>query len=175
MLAAAAGFALLLGTASWGKLNDMAGFEAVLTDYRLLADAMIRPAALGAAWVEAGLAATWIVAPWFPVGAMFAGVGTAALMFLYGGAIAANLLRGRTWIDCGCGGGEQLSWILVARNLVLAALAVLPLAIVNAQPPDWVDLAVSIPVVGVAFTLYLAAGTLLRNAAGTRPLQEPGR
>ncbi|MGO4844024.1 MauE/DoxX family redox-associated membrane protein, partial [Rhizobiaceae sp. 2RAB30] len=50
---------------------------------------------------------------------------------LYGTAIAVNLLRGRTRIDCGCGGaGQGLSWFLVGRNTAL-----LGLALIAAQQP----------------------------------------
>jgi hypothetical protein len=50
----------------------------------------------------------------------------AALVTLYAGAIAVNLIRGRTRIDCGCVGyGERqhLAGWMVARNLVIAAAA----------------------------------------------------
>jgi len=101
-----------------------------------------------------------------------AGVGTGLLMAGYGAAITVNLLRGRSWIDCGCGGGEQLSWSLVVRNLVLAGFALLPLAIVDAAP-RWEDLAVSAPVFAIAALMYLATRTLLENAAAMRVFSEP--
>ena len=121
MLAAAAGFALLLGVAAWRKVRDIGAFEAILADYRLLPELLMRPAAIATPAVEGALAAAWVVAPWQPDGALVAGVGTAVLMLGYGLAMTTNLARGRSWIDCGCGGGEELSWVLVGRNLVLAA------------------------------------------------------
>ncbi len=59
-----------------------------------------------------------------------AGLGI-ALLLAYAGAIGVNLRRGRTELDCGCGGADErrpiAAWMVV-RNLVLAAgLAVLAL------------------------------------------------
>ncbi|MCY3622573.1 MAG: methylamine utilization protein MauE [Gammaproteobacteria bacterium] len=173
MLAAALGFALLLGTASWRKLRGLDEFRAVLADYRLIPACATKPAALAVSTVEGVLAGFWLVAPWRVEAAILAGVGTALLMAAYGSAITVNLLRGRSWIECGCGGGEQLSWILVLRNLVLTGFALLPLAIIDAPLPRWQDLAVSVPVFAVAALLYLATRTLLENAATMRILSEP--
>jgi hypothetical protein len=37
-----------------------------------------------------------------------------------------NLLRGRRWIDCGCGGpGQPISYALLMRNAVLMGLCLL--------------------------------------------------
>ena len=175
MIAAAAGFALLLGLSSWRKLRGLEGFLAVLADYRLLPGWGLRPAALAIASCEGALAGIWLVSPWLVEATTVAGVGTALLMAGYGGAITLNLLRGRSWIDCGCGGGEQLSWILVVRNLALAGFAMLPLAIIETGPPKWADLAVSVPILAAASFLYLATRALLENAAAMRPLSEAPR
>lgn len=175
MLAAAGGFALLLGAGSWRKIRGLDGFRAVLADYRLVPACATKPAALAVSLVEGVLAGLWLVAPWRVEAVILAGVGTALLMAAYGGAITVNLLRGRSWIDCGCGGGEQLSWILVLRNLVLTGFALLPLAIIDTTPPRWQDLAVSMPVFAVAALLYLATRTLLENAAAIRVFSEPPR
>ena len=170
ILAAAAGFALLLGVASWRKLNDRDKFQGLLADYRLLPAMLLPPAALAIAVAEGALALAWVVAPWHLGVAAVAGVGTATLMTAYGGGIAANLVRGRSWIDCGCGGGEQLSWVLVVRNAVLATFALAPLAIVEPGLPTWSDLAVSVPVFAVATLLYLATRALLQNASAMASL-----
>ena len=48
-------------------------------------------------------------------------VGGAALLLAYAAVMAINLVRGRRFIDCGCGGAAQpLSLGLVLRNVVLA-------------------------------------------------------
>lgn len=49
----------------------------------------------------------------------------ALLLFIYSVAVSVNLLRGRDFISCGCGGiaGDQaLSWKLVLRNIFLIAV-----------------------------------------------------
>ena len=80
ILAAAAGFALLLGTASWQKLNGLVEFRELVADYRLVPALLLRPAALVIAIAEAALAAAWIIAPWHVGVAGVAGVGTTILM-----------------------------------------------------------------------------------------------
>lgn len=172
MLGAALGFALLLGTAAWRKLGDFAAFSAVVADYRIVPEALLRPATAFVPAVETTLALLWLTAPWYANGAAVAGFGTAALMAGYGAAIAANLVRARSWIDCGCGGGDQLTWGLVARNAVLAGLAVSTLAFRSPGSPDWGDIAVSIPVLAIAALLYLATGALLANSAAMRTWRE---
>ena len=172
MLAVAAGFAALLGTAAWHKVRDAAAFEGVLADYRLLPAWVTAPVARTVPVVEGVLAALWLAAPWQADAALLAGVATAVLMLGYGAAMTANLARGRSWIDCGCGGGEQLSWVLVGRNGVLGAMALAPVAIVDAGTPGWLDMAVSLPILAAAACLYLATGTLLANAAAMRPWTE---
>ena len=165
ILGAALGFALLLGTASWRKFSDLPAFTAVVADYRIVPQALLRPTGVVVAAVEAALAMLWLAAPWYADAANGAGLGTAALMAGYGAAIAANLVRGRSWIDCGCGGGDQLTWGLVARNAVLAGLAVATLAFRSPGAPDWGDVAVAVPVLAVATLLYYATGALLASAA----------
>ena len=56
--------------------------------------------------------------PWLAI----AGI---ALLLVFAAAMAVNIARGRTHIDCGCGQeflAQQLSWALVGRNLVLGFL-----------------------------------------------------
>ena len=163
---------MLLGAGAWRKLRGLGAFEAILADYRLVPRWLIRWAAVAIACCEGALAGVWVVTPWLPATTIIAGIGTALLMAVYAGAITLNLLRGRSWIDCGCGGGEQLSWMLVVRNLVLTGFALLPLAIIDPEPPTWADFAVSAPILAIAALLYLAARTLLENAAAMRPLSE---
>jgi len=172
MLGAALGFALLLGTAAWRKFSDFGTFNGVVAEYRIVPQALLRPTGVVVAGAEALLAVLWLAAPWHADAANAAAIGTAALMAGYGAAIAANLVRGRSWIDCGCGGGDQLTWGLVARNAVLAGLAIATLAVRSPGWPDWGDVAVAVPVLGVSTLLYLATGTLLGNGAAMRTWRE---
>jgi len=172
MLGAALGFALLLGTAAWRKFSDFGTFNGVVAEYRIVPQALLRPTGVVVAGAEALLAVLWLAAPWHADAANAAAIGTAALMAGYGAAIAANLVRGRSWIDCGCGGGDQLTWGLVARNAVLAGLAAATLVSRSPGSPDWGDVAVSAPVLVVGTLLYLATGALLANSAAMRTWRE---
>lgn len=65
-----------------------------------------------------------LVALVLPATRVAGALGAAALLAGYAGAMAFALGRGRRRIDCGCGGAPQVvSAATVARNLVLAALA----------------------------------------------------
>jgi hypothetical protein len=158
-----AALGLLFLAAAAHKLRDGARFRAVLDGYRLLPPPLV-PAAHPAVVAAELLVGAMLVA----TGARAAGLAAAgAVLLVYGGAIAANLVRGRRHIDCGClgaAGREALSWGLVVRNgtLALAALAA------AARPPDprplvWVDAVTVGGAVVVAAALYAAVDRLLAN------------
>lgn len=162
VLAARAGLALLLLSAAWHKLRAQALFRATLAEYRLLPAALVRPAALGLTGLELGLGLAVLLA-----GGAAALAGAAALLALYAGAMAVNIARGRSDIDCGCTGPaarQPLSAWLVARNGVVAGLA---LAAAGGAAPralvwlDWLTVALA---VAAASLLYLAANRLIANA-----------
>jgi hypothetical protein len=59
---------------------------------------------------------------------------------LFAAAMAINLARGRTHIDCGCFDATQrqpLRWLLVARNIVLAVLLIAAAFSRNAAGGSW--------------------------------------
>ena len=165
MLAIAFGFALLLLWAAAGKTRDLGGFRAVLADYRIVPTPLLPMATVVVPAAEAAIAALWSVAPWSSSALLWACCSTVLLMLVYASAVAANLVRGRSWIDCGCGAGESVSWPMVARNGVLAALAAAPLTVLGATPPGWIDLALSLPLLALAALVYQAGNALIRNAA----------
>jgi hypothetical protein len=159
------GYAALLLPAAVQKVRAPVEFAATLGDYRLLPASWSRPAARLLAGVEALLGIAWLS------GAGRGGVAlaTAALLLVYAAAIAANLLRGRVHIDCGCGfgrpaaGGHPLSWWQVVRNVALAALALLgslPQLTRELGAYDWLTLVLAV----VGCTLLLGAAVqLARN------------
>jgi hypothetical protein len=93
----------------------------VVANYRLLPGWVALPAASLLPPLELLLAVGLLsgqLQPWPELAAI-------ALLLLFAGAMAVNIARGRTHIDCGCGQAflaQHLSPPLVARNLVLAAL-----------------------------------------------------
>jgi uncharacterized protein (DUF58 family) len=81
-------------------------------------------------------------------------VPAAALLMIFAAAMAINILRGRSHIDCGCGRSQlrqPLHWGMVVRNLLLAALVA-----VHAVPPATGETPATAEV-----ALALAAGTCL--------------
>lgn len=125
-------FALLLITAAAHKLGDLLRFQGILRDYRILPEQLIGVVSLLVPCAEVLLGFGWVFLWRIDlVSAM-----TAALLTAYAIAMGINLMRGRTYIDCGCGfsssrtktgnsGIQQLSSWLVYRNLVLIVLAVI--------------------------------------------------
>ena len=80
--------------------------------------------------------------------------------------MAMNLYRGRRFIDCGCAGAaghQPLSGWLVARNLLLAVLALAAMLPVQARPLVWVDAITVAAAVGAAALLYAAGNRLIAN------------
>jgi hypothetical protein len=154
-----AALALLLLAAAAHKTRDLAQFRATLADYRLLPDAIV-PAAVGlVVGVELAIAVALVA---FPAPGL---VAAAALLAVYAAAIAINLVRGRRHIDCGCAGPaarQAISGWLVARNVVLATLAIAGLAPVHARPLLWVD---ALTVAGTTAVLAAFYATLDRMLA----------
>ena len=111
---------LVFLTAAWGKLRHRLEFQGVVSNYRLLPDFLVIPFALALPPVEAAVGAllpTGLLSPWTEGAA-------AALLALFAVAMAVNIRRGRTDIDCGCFQStlkQTLSWTLVARNAVLVS------------------------------------------------------
>lgn len=154
---------LLFAAAAVHKLRDRAGFRATLADYRLLPEAALAPASGALIALEAGLAA----ALWVPASGPAAAVAAAGVLVVYAGAIAANLVRGRRHVACGCLGpaAEQpLHGGLLARNGVLAAAALASTAPVSARALGGTDVFTGVAAVATLALLYLAADGLL--AAG---------
>ena len=161
LAAAMLAIVLLVGAAQ--KLADRDAFAGALAQYRLLPESWVDPAA----WLLplAELAAGTLL---LPLATRSGGAWAAlALLALVTGAVAINLLRGRSHIDCGCGGPEgrqHLSWWLVMRNAVLGLLALTALVPVAARELMWLDgLTVATGAIGL-YLLYAVCNQLLANA-----------
>jgi len=111
--------ALIFFTAAFGKMRNWRTFEGVVANYRLLPNPLTR----AVAWLLPPAEVLLAIALTFGVrGSEFA---ASALLSVFGAAMAINLLRGRTHIDCGCFDStlrQPLRWSLVLRNVVLAVL-----------------------------------------------------
>jgi hypothetical protein len=164
--------ALLFASAALHKLRDPAHFTEVLRAYRVLPEGAVRFAAL------VPLAELTVAAGLFAGATRFgAGLGGAALLVGYAGAISVNLGRGRRDLACGCGGPEDARPIapwMVARNLMLALLLAITLVPWKTRPLLPVDALTVGGGAAVATLLYLSLDRLLgRAAAWTAALRGP--
>ncbi len=166
LMIAAGCIAAVLLHAAVAKLGDRDAFAQHLAAYGVPDG--LQPLLAWALPLAEGALALGLVTPWRPLAAL----GAAALLLLYGAAMGWHLSQGRV-LDCGCG-GEPLaqSWALVARNAVLATLAV-----VAAQPADLRadgsglgvgDFAVAAAAVLLAALIYAAFNQLLRQNPAQR-------
>ena len=165
LIAASSAIALswLMAVAGAARLRHLKDHARALDAYALLPEGAGRwlVPVLGVAECAAALA-IW------PRGTrVAAAVLMLALLVLYSGAIAINLLRGRRDIECGCGGAAThvpLSGWLLARNgaLLAAAFAVheAPQALALAGA-SWPSALAALAVATVLVLLYNGANFLL--------------
>lgn len=160
-LAAVVFLALLFLRAAWHKAGDYGRFVGFVADYHLVPDRLLGPVSRLLIAAEFAVVALLV---WPPL-AVWGTAGALVLLGLYALVITVNLLRGRTRIECGCGGAAQpLSWLLVARNGVLMALAVLALAIPYSLT-DVLETAVALLAGALVFSLYVIAEQVMANPA----------
>ncbi|MBU2097120.1 MAG: hypothetical protein KKD00_00005 [Gammaproteobacteria bacterium] len=100
----------------------------------------------------------------FDLSRPYAGLAAAILLAVYGIAMAINLNRGRSSIDCGCGDTPQpLSSWLVVRNFVLAAGAILTLAPIASRQLTALDMFFAVIFVVACSLCYTMMEHLSRN------------
>lgn len=150
---------LMLGLAAAHKFRSLSRFCATLAGYRLVPAVLLAPVAALVIATEIG-AALLVVAP---AGRSLGGLLVAGLMVIYSGAIAANLLRGRARIDCGClgaGTSERIAWWMVGRNLLVAGIGLAVRLPAGARPLEGLDWLTVIGTVTAAAILFAAASRL---------------
>lgn len=121
ILQLAFGFIFLVSAAD--KWLRWEGFKAAVAGYRLV-PAAVAPLGAGAIGILETLVGLGLASG---ISRRLSIFGGALLLSFFALAIAINLLRGRTNIDCGCSvasRGQQLEWRLVARNLICAAVLI---------------------------------------------------
>ncbi|MGO9956012.1 MAG: MauE/DoxX family redox-associated membrane protein [Solirubrobacteraceae bacterium] len=114
--------ALLFFTAGAVKVADRQGFARTIERYKIVPPRYVPALAGGLPGLELALGITLALGVLPAVAGWCASVS----LLVFSGAVAINLGRGRRF-ECGCAGvvQQQISWPLVARNLILAALAAL--------------------------------------------------
>jgi hypothetical protein len=163
LLIAAGWIAALLLHAAVAKLADRPLFHQHIAAYGV--PESLQPALVWTLPLAEASAALGLVTPWRAAAAVLA----AALLALYGTAMAWHLRRGNV-LDCGCGGAPlTLSRWLVARNALLVAVALL--AAMPAGPRDLgaADFAVAAAAVALGALLLAAFHQVLRQ----QPVQPP--
>ncbi|GLZ31557.1 hypothetical protein Lesp02_37450 [Lentzea sp. NBRC 105346] len=151
------GTRLALGTmllvAGAAKLGSTVDFAATVDRYRVLPAALVPLVATLVPLLEVGCGALLLLGVAPRVAAPLA----AGLLVAFAVAMAVNLVRGERF-DCGCGGTDrEISWWLVARNVVLSAAAVAVAALPSAVPAV-TGIAVVITLVAMALTAQVVSG-----------------
>lgn len=111
--------AIILVSAGAAKLRDWPRWRDIVADYRILPERAVLGVAAALPPLEIVLGTLLLV----QMGSI-PGLAAAALFLAFAAAIAINLRRGRTTIDCGCSFARQGQLIrpsMVMRNLVIAA------------------------------------------------------
>lgn len=129
MLRVYAGLLLLFAAAT--KIGDPLKFEAVLSGYRVVPEPLLPIVARTLPAIE-GLIGLLLIAM---VGGGYECFAAASLLACFAVAVGMNLARGRTEIDCGCGGivPTTIHRGIVIGNVLLAALLI---AVAGASAPE---------------------------------------
>jgi Methylamine utilisation protein MauE len=147
---------------AYDKLKDRDLFVGVVQAYGLLPVPLVVVFSFFIALAELAIGlALWVPSCW--PAAQLAGCALLAVVTV---AVVINLLRGHTELSCGCGGAsadQELSWSLVARNVVLTALLFFATATPLTRALTGFDYGTIVLATGVGFGLYAALNQLLAN------------
>jgi hypothetical protein len=145
-------------------------FEGSVANYQLLPTSLEKPLAYFIPILESACAAGLLISK----SRDSAALGLLMLLLIFSGAIAINLIRGRTNIDCGCFGPllrQELSGWLVARNLFLMILASALLLPENGRVIEALDLVTIVLGAATMVILYASANFAIGNTPKTRALE----
>ena len=164
LLADAASWALagVFAMACVHKFKSYMEFRGILEQYRIMPKRLVPWVAPWVPALELTVCLLLIVPSWRWLGGSLA----AGLLLLYGAAIAINLFgRGRTAMDCGCGGeATPLSGWLLMRNGLLLLLAGAPwLAVPAAASGSGAGVVVAALATILLWLGYAAGNQLLAN------------
>ncbi|HZO82455.1 MAG TPA: MauE/DoxX family redox-associated membrane protein [Candidatus Binataceae bacterium] len=168
--AAATAAAAIFAASGALKLYDLAAFRSAASNYRILPQWLEFPFAWAVPLVECTAAFGLLL----PACRARAALALVALLGAFTAAVAINLARGRTDIDCGCFGPalrQRLSWWLLARNGALFALLAIALMPADGRALGLLDGATVGFTAATVVVLYVAANYLIANAPGLRGLR----
>jgi uncharacterized membrane protein YphA (DoxX/SURF4 family) len=162
-----ASLAVLFVSAAVHKFRDRQAFRTSLAAYQLVPRPTVPALSVLIASSEATIAVALLAAGSSPWPAFAA----AGLLLVYTGAIAINLIRGRSGIDCGCAGPARRQSIgagLVGRNLALLGAAVASALPATPRAFVWVDFFTLVSGLAASCLLYTAIEALLAGAVAPR-------
>jgi uncharacterized membrane protein YphA (DoxX/SURF4 family) len=145
------------------KLRHLRAWQGVLGNYRMLPELIVPAVSISLPLIEIALAIA-LVSNVLPVPSALC---ASALLMAFTIAIATNIARGRSEIDCGCFQStlrQTLSGKLLARNIALIVVALGGLDFSAAIAPDVTELTVQMIAMifgAVCFVLYLTINELL--------------
>lgn len=160
VLILSASIGLLYFMAARHKMAEPTRFKATLAAYQVLPAPLVPAVARGIPYLEMAIVFLILIPATREPAALTAG----ALFLIYAAAMAVNLGRGRTDIDCGCGGQPQLlsPWLLL-RNLILAAASFVLLFPGSDRSLVWTDLFFLVLMTAVLALVYMMVEQLVRN------------
>ena len=160
------GFGLLFISSAWNKLSDIDQFSLILKDYQLLTIMPFKLLAIMIATFELVLGCSWLLG----YNTSMIGWCTAGILILYTLAITVNLVRGRVYIDCGCGfnntlgdNSHLLSPILVVRNFILIVMVFFTLLPTSERVFVFLDYMVIFAALLTIILLYVGSVQLIQN------------
>lgn len=162
--------ALIFGASGVMKLRDIEIFEGSLANYQLAPTSLEKPLAYALPMFECIAAAGLLMTSTRVAAASMVFV----LLFVFTGAIAINLVRGRSNIDCGCFGPalrQELSGWLLLRNLFLMILAMMVIFPTGERAIESIDVVTIVLGALTLVTLYASANFAIGNAPKVRALE----
>lgn len=154
--------ALVLIAAALPKLRHPDEFQSVVSNYRLLPEFLVAPFARMLPWLELACAIALLMTPARELAAWIA----TGLFLMFSLALAINVGRGRTHIDCGCvrrpASMSRIGMFHVLRALGLAGVslyaAFVPVNLASISVASWlIGLASAV----MLAMLYLAADVMV--------------
>lgn len=117
-------FGYMFLTSSFGKIKEFSEHQKIIKAYKILPLGLTKSFAILDIGFEiiVGVALLTLMIPELST------ILASSLLLVYSIAIAVNLFRGRTDLDCGCGGivgDNKISPILVLRNIILIGVLTL--------------------------------------------------
>ena len=166
VLTVAGSLGVLFAASTAHKLVALGEWPGVVRNYKVRPQALALPAA-GLLLIAGALTAA---ALFWPAARRLGACAAAVQLILFAGAMAINLRRGRSSIDCGCFGSRLrrgISVWMVARNLALAMLALSLLLPPKPRALGVLDIAAALAFVATLAFLYPVLDVVLRPPPAT--------